>query len=120
MLAELLEYALVILVSGLVASFSVVLGSTFSTSVAGAGDRVAYSSYASTAYAALEQGSASTSLSFSEASLYCRSGSLGFESPSFSANASLPVACDFSYPHLTGTYALLFSYGGGRLELEIR
>lgn len=119
-MAELLEYALVVLTSTLVVGFSVVSYSGYASSVDSAARRAALSSYVALAFGAVEHGRSSASLTLEDASLSCDSGSLVFRSGALMGGATLPAGCHFSYPDVTGTHTLTFVYSSGVLGLEVR
>lgn len=119
-MAELLEYALVVLTSTLVVGFSVVSYSGYTSSVDSAARRAALSSYVALAFGAVEHGGSSASLALDDASLSCDSGTLTFRSGSLTGGAMLPADCHFSYPGVTGTHKLTFVYSSGVLSLEVK
>lgn len=119
-LAEIVEYALVLLASTSVVGFSITTYSAYTSSIAVATSRANYSSYLTLAYAAIERGNASATLTLDHTSLTCDAGRLGFGSKSLSAESILPVGCHFAYENLTGLRELTFVYSNGSLDLEMR
>lgn len=119
-MAELVEYALVILASTLVVGFSVANYASYSSSIESSAQRATFSSYVTLALGAVERGESSASLTMENASLSCDSGTLAFSSPTLSGDARLPVECHFGYAGLTGTRRLTFVYSGGVLDLEMK
>lgn len=118
-MVEVLEYALVILTSTLVIGFSFSTYSAYTTSITSAGERATYSSVVDLAYAAIEQGSSAANLTLESSSVTCAGGRLVFTSPAYSASSTLPAACDFDYPRLSGPHQLSFAFNAGVLTLGV-
>ncbi|HUI85819.1 MAG TPA: hypothetical protein VLY21_01520 [Nitrososphaerales archaeon] len=119
-MAEILEYALVFLVSTLVASFSIGFYSTYTTAVAGSVQRADFSSLVGAAMAAVERGNSSVTLSLDDASVSCSAGLLSYASVSYQGNSTIPTGCNFTDDHVSGTRTLTFIATGGSLRLAVR
>ncbi len=114
-MVELLEYSLVVLVSSMMIGFSVVATGSFTTFSRTLDDRAAFSALTAAALDAIEQGSASASVSLASATLSCSSGTFSISSPYYSASASLPSGCDFTFGRLDGSYTFSFTASSGQL-----
>jgi len=120
LLVEVLEYALVVLVSTLVAGFSLGVYGGYATEVERSSAEASYASVVSLAHAAVQQGKASATINLDRASIGCVSDSLEFASPAFSGNSPLPVHCAFPPQRLSGLRLVTFDYSSGELILQVR
>lgn len=118
-MAELVEYGLVVLVSSLVMAFSVVGYGSFASSVSAATQQADYSSYVANAFAAIQQGSSTVTLTLENTTLSCSHGTLLFASPAVSTEDVLPIGCHFEFQDLSGSHRLFFSSSGGTLNLRV-
>ncbi len=118
-MVEILEYSLVFLASSMLAGFSIVALSSYAGYLRHAEDQGAFSALSGAAADAAENGNSSLTLSLADASLSCSEGVFSLSSPSFSASVMLPVACDFEYAGLDGSYGFNFTVESGTLSLAV-
>jgi hypothetical protein len=119
-LVEVLEYALVVVVSSLLAFFSVGVYSGLASSLGPASDEAAFATVVSLANAAVEHGSASATLAFSDAVLGCSASLLTLSSGKYSQNSTLPTDCHIPSSELSGQRQLTFSFSGTLLTLKVK
>jgi len=119
-LTEILEYALVFLVSALVASASVGFYSAYASALAGSRGVVDFSSLDSSALASIKQGVSSVTISVSNATIECYAGTLSLLSPTYNASANIPAGCSFQDDRLTGTHTFIFTSEDGQLGVVVR
>jgi len=119
-LVEVLEYALVVLVSSLVAGFSFGVYTGLASRVGPTTDEAAFASVVVLASAAVEHGSSSSTLVFANATIGCGPGAITFSTGTYSSSAPLPVDCSFAPQYISGTKQLTFDYSGGLLTLTVR
>jgi hypothetical protein len=119
-LVEVLEYALVVVASSLLAFFSVGVYSGLASALGPASDEAAFASVVSLASAAVEHGSASATLTFSDAVIGCSAGVLTLSSGKYSQNSTLPTECSIPQIGLSGQRQLTFSFSGTLLTLQVK
>jgi hypothetical protein len=118
-LVEVLEYSLVFLAASMLAGFSLLAVSSYSSSAEGLEDRAAFSGLSSAAWFAVEHGNSSATLPVANASVACIGGRLTLSSQGYSGLTDLPVGCDFDFGHLDGPHVFSFESSRGWLELEV-
>jgi hypothetical protein len=118
-MAEVAEYALVLLASSLLVGGSIAVATRFGSSAAGAEDRAALGSLDSLASAAFDRGSASARIPVSGAMVECHGATLELSSKSYNGTAPVLLPCDFAYGPLGGVRTFNFTCRGGALELEV-
>lgn len=118
-MAEIVEYALVVMVSSMLAAFAFGVYGGIASKVGPAEDEAAFASVVVLANAAIEHGSSSSSIVFNQATIGCGSGAITFSTPRYSGNSSLPVRCSFEPQRVSGTEQVTFDYSDGLLTLEV-
>ena len=118
-MAEILEYALVILVGSLFVGGSVVVYSAFASADAGVSLRAAYDEVHWLASRAVANGSSSASLLLPPSTVSCSGGVLAVSAGGLTESGSVPAACDFSASLGAGEHRLLFSDEAGTLDLAV-
>jgi hypothetical protein len=118
-MVEVLEYALVILASTMLAGFALAGASTYSGAVRAMEDRAALSGLSSAAMAAVEHGSAGVSLPLSNSTVGCSGGRLTLTSMYYSGSTLLPEGCGFRFSGLDGVKTFVFTSRGGEVGLEV-
>lgn len=117
-MAEVLEYALVVLASSALMLFSVGVYSGLTSAIGPARDEAAFSSVVALADAAIEHGSASARLDFS-GSIGCNAGAITLAAAGYSKSSPVPVDCSFPPQVVSGPALLTFEYSGGTLTLRV-
>lgn len=117
-MAEVLEYAFVLLASSLLLFFSAATYRSFSGTVSSAEFHASFASVVGTAANAVETGSSSLTLVLGRSTLSCHDGQLALASGSLSSTYQLPVTCDFSVSPPSGSVTLSFTYDGS-LSLRV-
>ena len=119
-LAEILEYTLVVLVSSLMAGFSFEAFGGFASASSNAADQAAYVTVVTLARTAVEQGTATGTVSVPGATIGCSGGAVGLSAAGFTRSSPLGVSCGFADQVVGGTVQLTFRYAFGSLTLEAR
>ncbi len=119
-MVEVFEYALVVLVSSILAAFSFGVYSGLGSSIGPATDEATFASVVALARAAIEHGSSNSTLAFDHAMISCGSGVITFTTGRYSGNASLPADCSFPPQEVGGIRDVIFEYSGGLLALQVR
>jgi len=119
-LVEVIEYALVVLASSMLAFFSVGVYGGLASALGPASEEATFASVVSLADAAVEHGTAGAALSFQNAMIECGSSVLTFSSGSSSLNSTLPVGCSVPSTGLNGVERLTFSFSGNLLTMQVR
>lgn len=118
-MVEVLEYALVVLVSTVVVGFSFSVYAGYASVVVKSTNEAAAAAVFSLARSGVEQGTASASFSVDHATIACDSGNLRYQSSSYSQGSHLPVSCSFHTQELSGMISLRFVYSAGHLTLQV-
>jgi hypothetical protein len=118
-LTEIIEYALVLLVSSLVVGFSFGAYSMYSGAITQSEARAGFSSIVTAAIESIDHGESSVTLPLANVTLACNHGVLVYTSSSYSANATLPADCDFSVQDVSGTHVLKFVTSSGFLSVQV-
>jgi len=116
-LAEILEYVLVVLAATFMVGFSFTTYSSYVFSIGRSTDKAAFSVLVTLAESAIEHGRSSARLVFDNARLTCENRTLTLASPLFNATASLPAECDFSTSTSSGERLVTFKYANGVLTM---
>ena len=116
-MAEIIEYAFVILTSSLMVGFSMVGYSGYLGAMGVAENRVAFTRLEGMASSAIERGTSNGTLQLASASLTCTRGELALSSPAYSASTRLPVECGFSFENLNGAYSFTIGVASGYLSM---
>jgi hypothetical protein len=119
-LVEVLEYALVVLVSSLVASFSIGVYGGYASAIGPSTNAEAFASVVALARSAIAHGNATATVTLDHAKIGCESRNLKFASPAFSQTSWLPVDCAFPPQDMTGARRLTFEFSTGTLTLQVR
>ncbi|MDV3293754.1 MAG: hypothetical protein LYZ70_05740 [Nitrososphaerales archaeon] len=118
-MVEVLEYALVVLVSTVALGFSFSVYAGYASVAVKSANEAAAAAILSLARTGVEQGTASASFSLDHAAIECESGNLRYVSASYSQSSHLPVTCSFSTQALSGVVPLRFVYSAGQLVLQV-
>jgi hypothetical protein len=118
-LTEIIEYALVLLVSSLVVGFSFGAYSMYSGAITQSEAHAGFSSILTVAMESIDHGEATVTLPLVNVTLTCHHGVLVYASHSYSANATLPADCDFGVQDISGTHTLTFATSSGILSIQV-
>lgn len=118
-MVEVLEYALVVLVSTVALGFSFSVYTGYASVVGKSANEAAAAAVFSLARSGVEQGTASASFYLDHARIECESGHLQYLSSSYSQGSYLPVGCSFRTQVLSGVMSLGFVYSAGQLTLQV-
>ncbi len=119
-MAEVLEYAVVVLVSSALAAYSIGVYGGFSSNLGPAKDGAEFASIVALANAAVEHGNASSMIDFSHATVACSARTISFHEGTYSQSSSIPVDCSIEPTEVTGSRVLSFVYTGGSLFMKVR
>jgi len=117
-MTEVIEYALVVMVSALFITGSVAVYNSFSTFESNLQLKGTLASITDAAYKATAAGNASARVSVPESTIGCEDGSLTLSSGPEGFASQVPAECNFSISLPPGEHALLFSVSSGNLTLE--
>ena len=117
-MTEVVEYALVVMVSALFITGSVAVYDSFSAFESNLQLKGTMASITDVAYKALAAGNASGRVSVPESTIGCEDGSLTLSSGSEGFASQVPAECDFAVSLPPGEHALIFSVSSGNLTLE--
>ena len=120
MMVELVEYAVVFMVSMLLVAGSVVVYNSFTSYEDELQLRGTFSVVAGIAQGALLNGSAKSTVPLPDSTIGCEAGTFYVSVGSDTISQTIPAACDFRTSVSAGTHLLSFSTTSGKLELEVR
>ena len=118
-MAEILEYALVVMVGSFFVAGSVAVYSGFSSAESGASVRAAYDEVYWLASRAVENGSAGAVLLLPPSTISCNGGVLTVGVGASAENGTVPAGCGFSVALDGGTHLLRFTDSASELDLEV-
>ena len=118
-MAEILEYALVVLVGSLFVGGSVAVYSAFASAEAGVSLRASYDEIHWLASRAVANGSSSASLLLPPSTVSCSGGVLTVSAGGSTESGTVPAACEFSVSLGAGEHRLLFSDEAASLGLAV-
>jgi NDP-sugar pyrophosphorylase family protein len=119
-LVEVLEYALVVLVSLVLTVFSIGVYTGLASFIGPARDQAEFDSVVALANSAIEHGSSSSEVVFDNATIGCSPGVITFQSAGFRQNSAISADCSFPPEQISGPRQLVFDYSGGLLTLQVR
>ncbi len=118
-MSEIVEYALVALVSTLFVAGSVATYGSFSSFAAGLEFRAEFLAVSSMASQALANGSSTATVTIPASTFTCRSGTLTVASGQFSEGVNVRMSCDFALTEAQGRHTLEFSVRSSQLVLAV-
>lgn len=118
-MAELLEYALVVMVSTLFVAGSVAVYGGFSSFESGLSLRAAFDQVAALASKAIANGTSAATVPFPSSTITCQGGSLGVSLGGSTLSESVPLGCSFAVSVHGGVHTLKFRDDSSRLELSV-
>lgn len=118
-MTEVVEYALVVMMSSLFVAGSVITYSSFSSFESGLQFNAAFAAVSGLASQALRNGSARAYLTLPGSVIRCAGGELSISSGTMVDSQSFPVACDFTVGVLQGTHVVLFKEVSSRLSMMV-
>ena len=119
-MSEILEYALVVLVSSVLAAFSIGVYSGFSSNFGPTRDEADFATVVALANAAVAHGNASSEIDFDHATVACSDGTLFYQNGSYGQTSTVPAACSIAPTEVIGAHVLTFVYTGGSLFMKVR
>jgi hypothetical protein len=118
-LTQIIEYALVMLISSLFAGASAVTYTNYKNIEGNVAFAAAFSGISTLAEQALANGSSHSNMLLPSSIVSCSGGILSLSSAGRTAMRSLMVGCDFSFVVTGGPHSLEFSYGNAMLMLQV-
>lgn len=118
-MAELLEYALVFLVSMLFVAGSVATYDAFSAFASGAEFKLASTSVLRLANEAIADGNATGAVTVPASTLSCEQGTLSFSSGNQTEDAGVAASCDFELSLQAGVRSFGFRFSGQQLTVSV-
>ena len=114
-MAEILEYALVVMVSTLFVAGSVLVYTDDSSLESGLSLRATFYAVSGLVSKAITNGTAGATMAWPPSTVSCRDGLLAVEVGSSSMNESIPLGCGFTVPVPGGTHRVVFRTAASRL-----
>ena len=119
-MAEVLEYALVVLVSSVLTVFSIGVYGGLASFMGPAREQADFASVVALANSAIEHGSSSSEIVFDHATIGCSSAAITLQSGGFRQSSAISADCSFPPEEVSGTVQLAFDYSGGVLTLQVK
>ena len=118
-MTEIIEYALVVMVSTLFVTGSAVVYDSFAYFESNLQLRGTYATLSELAARAVDSGTASARLSLPPSTIGCERGSLTLDFGSRGLAASVPANCGFEVSVAGGEHELVFTSAHGTLSLQV-
>ncbi|HUH82342.1 MAG TPA: hypothetical protein VLX33_00515 [Nitrososphaerales archaeon] len=118
-MVELVEYALVVMVSTLFVGGSVLVYGEFTTFESGISLRAAFDGVSALASKAIVNGSATATLPVPSSTITCQGQTLSMTVGGSSLDEVLPLGCSFAVSVPAGVHTLKFCNDSSRLDLSV-
>ena len=118
-MVEVLEYALVVLVSSVLAVFSIGVYGGLASHIGPATDQADFDSVVALANSAIEHGSSSSEVVFDHAIIGCSPGIITVQAAGFQQSSGISADCSFPPEEVNGPRQVAFDYSGGLLTLQV-
>lgn len=118
-MVELLEYALVVMVSTLFVAGSVTVYGEFATFESGLSLHATFDGVSGLVSEAIANGTATATLAVPSATITCQGGRLGITAGGSSLEESIPLGCAFDVSITGGVHTLEFLDRSSQLELSV-